>query len=349
MQPENMGITLPHEHLLIDVSCWFVSPKEPSKSYMIHSPVVMEMLGDLRRNSNSCLDNMKLSDVGDARNELLMFKANGGRTLVDLTPESLGRDPLAIREISQSTGVNVVLGTGWYIESARPDYIHTKSAEELATVLIDEFMKGIANTGIKPGVIGEIGFSNRLSEDDKKILAAVSKVQSVTGAAVTIHPATENDEQRKRIRQIADYLDILEEGEADLKKVYMSHTDYFLYDMDHLKRLVDRYDITLSIDQFFASTFYDEMWPGYGPPEDEEKTKAVIDLLSSGYEKRVMISHDICLKHHLVKYGGYGYAHILKTIVPMLKYAGVSDRQIDTILVENPKNLLQLRAKSEGS
>lgn len=72
---------------------------------------------------------------------------------------------------------------------------------------------------------------------------------------------------------------------------------------------------------------------------DNQRADALRELCEQGYEKRIMLAHDTAMKMQLVKYGGFGYAHILQNIVPVLRQKGVSESQIQTMLVENPKRI----------
>ena len=94
---EQMGITLPHEHLLIDFEVMFHAPTSASERGLAYQPVSMENLGWIRQNFSSNLDNLRLLDENIARDEALLFKNAGGRTLVDPTNRGLARDPQASR------------------------------------------------------------------------------------------------------------------------------------------------------------------------------------------------------------------------------------------------------------
>ena len=75
-------------------------------------------------------------------------------------------------------------------------------------------------------------------------------------------------------------------------------------------------------------------------PSDSERIKAIIELIANGYIDHILVSSDHCFKHLYVTYGGYGYAYILRDIVPLMRDYGMSGEQIHTLLVENPKRVL---------
>ena len=87
--------------------------------------------------------------------------------------------------------------------------------------------------------------------------------------------------------------------------------------------------------------FLDFIWPGCGKEAcDIDLVDTVVELCDQGYDKRIMLAHDICMKFMLTRYGGWGYAHILDNIVPQFRLRGLSDRQITNMLIENPKRML---------
>lgn len=125
----------------------------------------------------------------------------------------------------------------------------------------------------------------------------------------------------------------------------MLHMDHYNRDeipllrlkVDYHKEILNR-GVTIAYDAFGRYQRFREN--GVSSPTDRERIAAIAELCKHGYEKQIVISHEVYLKIHLTRYGGQGYAYILRCIVPALKYAGVTDEQIRNILVENPKRLL---------
>ena len=140
----------------------------------------------------------------------------------------------------------------------------------------------------------------------------------------------------------SEILDILENNGCDLKKVQLSHCDPLLPDLEYLRSLADR-GATLCFDQF-ALEFHLEIagYQGLWLPRDADRIKAIARLCQLGYSRQVTMSMDLCFKVNYVTYGGYGYRYIPKTIVPLLKEAGVTDEQIRAITVETPARLLSI-------
>jgi phosphotriesterase-related protein len=107
---EAIGVTLPHEHLLSDFKVIFTEPATASDKGREWEPVSLANLGWVRQNFNANLDNLRLTDERVAADEIVLFKNAGGRTVVDPTPKTLARDPLALARIARATGLNVVMG-----------------------------------------------------------------------------------------------------------------------------------------------------------------------------------------------------------------------------------------------
>ena len=156
-----IGLTSPHEHLLVDASMWWRPPQEPSRRSLAFGPVELRNRGAIFRNQWINRDNMVLDDEATAIDEVLRFKAAGGRTIVDLTSIGIGRDPLALARISRLTGLNVICGSGFYVEDAHPPELRDMSIDGIAERIVAEFRTGLGTSGVRPGIIGEVGTSPR--------------------------------------------------------------------------------------------------------------------------------------------------------------------------------------------
>ena len=118
--PEQLGVTLMHEHLLLDATPWFREPEAASLRAVAYQPVSIEVLGLLRNDPFMCRDNCELLDEATATEEVRRFRLAGGDTVVDPTCRGIGRDPRALQRIARATGLHVVMGTGYYLEPAHP-------------------------------------------------------------------------------------------------------------------------------------------------------------------------------------------------------------------------------------
>lgn len=340
ISPDELGVTLPHEHLLAELTVWWVEPTECSKLNLVDAPITLDILHMLRRDASFSRENLKLGDPNVAIDELMLYKKAGGCSLVDVTLPGIGRNPLALREISNATGVNVFTGTGWYIAASHPAIVKEKSLEELSDIMVKELTEGIGDTGIKAGLIGECGLSYPIDPDEEKVIRAAARAQAKTGCAYTIHPPIYDLERKKIVKNATDILDIIQEEGANLEKFYMSHMDTTCDDLEYHKKVMDTYEIVLAYDSFGSEYYDDSLYPGANDGSDKTRTNAIVELCNAGYEKQLIMSQDVAIKIQRVKYGGYGYAHVLKHIVPVLRFQGVTEKQIRTMTVDNPKRLL---------
>lgn len=335
---DQLGITFVHEHILINLLNWLYVPQEASKQRILNAPLTLDILGEVKRDTFASKDNLIMDDEELASREVLEFKRWGGRTIVDVTLPGIGRDPMALKRISEEIGINIVTSTGWYVQSSHPSIVREKSVEGLADIMMRELTDGIGETGVKAGVIGEIGCSVPHHPDEKKVMRAAARAQAKTHAAMTIHQGLFDFKKKKRGAEGMSYLEILEKEGADINKLYMGHSDLNL-DLDYQRKLLER-GITLAYDTFGIESYIDSYGYWAAAPSDRERVEAAVKLCKDGYDKQLVLSQDVCMKFHLMRYGGYGYAHILKHIVPALMFKGVSKGQVTNMLVENPKRLL---------
>jgi len=326
--PEVMGVTLPHEHLLIDFKVMFVEPAAASDKGRAREPVSLENLGWVRQNFNSNLDNLRLLDERVARDEILLFKHAGGQTVVDPTNRSLGRDPLALARIARSTDLNVVMGAGYYVAAAHPPDMDARTVDDLAREIVADVAVGVGDTGVRAGLIGEIGCTWPWTANEKKVVRAAVAAQRETGAPLMIHPGRHPGAPM----EIAEF--VRKEG-GDLRRTIMCHIDRTIADVRAVIDLA-RTGLWLEYDLFGLETSYYPYQPAFDMPNDGGRMAHVLALMEAGYADQILLSHDIAYKHSLVKYGGYGYHHLLVNVVPRLRGKGVDDAGLRRLLVENP-------------
>lgn len=334
-----MGITLVHEHILLDASKKW-STSLTSASCACHSswgmrPLSIDMLGEIAMNPLGNRDNCMLDNAELAAEELKMFQDLGGRTVIDPTNVGVGRDPAALQKISQQTGLNIVMGAGYYLQPSHPDYVHPESTDQLARRIIHD-VGGAERTGddgtpfVLAGVIGEIGISSVMTKDEEKVLRAAAIASAETSVPLSVHlPAW--------MRVAHTVLDIAEEEGADLDHVILCHMNPSFSDPDYQHSLADR-GAFLEYDMISMSYYYPE--EDAQCPSDDENAKAITRLFERGYGKKVLISHDVFLKSMLTRYGGHGYGYILRHFVPRLKRCGLQERDIEQLLVGNPRRVM---------
>jgi len=324
-----LGITLPHEHLLIDLTCLQHPPETAEQEGLAGVEPSGDNRAALSADPYVNRSNLLLDDVETAVRELEAFRELGGGTVVDLTVEGIAPRPVELREIAGATGVQVVMGCGLYVQAAHPGWVREASVEELADWMEREIEEGIGGTGIRPGIIGELGTSSPVQPDEEKVLRAGARAQRVSGLAINVHVAIF---QREALR----VLEILEGAGADLPRVIISHLDENL-DLGYHRAILER-GATVEYDTFGSKFAFAHR--GARESSDGERIEALLRLLDEGWEKQILLSQDVCTKLHLLAYGGYGYGHLLRTIVPRLRERGVGESTLRTMMVTNPARLL---------
>ncbi|MCE2487958.1 MAG: hypothetical protein J4F42_20790, partial [Desulfurellaceae bacterium] len=156
---DQIGGTMSHVHLTIDIMCWHQPPDSGVLRGLSERKITMQNLGQVRRNAMLFKDNLVQDDLDLAVQEAAEYQFAGGQTLIDVDLPGMGRDPAALQKIARATGLNIVASTGWYVQFSHPPEIAAKSIEELTDIMVKEITVGIGNTGIKAGNIGEIAMS----------------------------------------------------------------------------------------------------------------------------------------------------------------------------------------------
>jgi len=336
-----LGVTLHHEHFLVSTAIRFREPDETSLKALALQPVSLENLGWIRYHPQSNLDNLQFLDEELAIEEALRFKRAGGVSVVDMTNIGIGRDPLALARISRATGLNVVMGAGYYTEATVPQEVRTGLTEDkMVDRIVRDITDGVGTTGIRAGIIGEIGTEWPMSDFERMSLRASARAQKETGAPINVHTGTSPSSP-------FEIVSVLEAAGADLSRVGISHVDSRIFDHRIAVELA-RTGVYLGYDSFSLEGWYERrtVLSEDNPlkcdvPNDAGRLNEILALIADGFLDQVLISHDLCMKHRLWKWGGPGYSHILDNVVPLMREKGFTEEQIQGILVENPKRLMQ--------
>ena len=327
IDPSDLGITLTHEHLLIDQICYFEMPEEASEREWVDAKVTMDRLGKAyRRGVRHFPDAIQLLDIDEAIREVLKYKHVGGNSLMDTTNVGIARDPSALARISRATGLNIIMGSGYYVPVSYPQDMDTKSEQSITDEIIRDITVGVGDTGVRSGFIGEIGNFWPTNPNTIKVLQASAHAALETGAVVLIHPGFDPDSPPAIIETLTG-------AGLDPSRIIMGHLELIPTNFAWLKDLAQ-------------SGCYLE-WDIFG----WEDTKAIIPLISDvermenieyaiseGFGDKILVGSDVCTKTQYTKYGGKGYAHILENIVPRMRKRGFTEESIQSILVGNPKN-----------
>lgn len=329
-----LGVTLMHEHILNDCRCWWHPPKTPERQYLATSFVCVEILGELRQDPFVNKHNITLDDEPLAIAELSAFKTAGGQTVVEPTCQGIGRDPVALRRISKATGLNIVMGAGYYLAGSHPASVAAMSAGQIADEIVREATDGVGETGIRIGLIGEIGVSSDFTAEEEKSLRGAAQAQARTGLPLMVHlPGW--------FRLGHKVLDIAEEEGADLRHTVLCHMNPSHDDLDYQGELASRgafveYDM-IGMDFFYADQQVQ-------CPSDEEAARAIVRLIERGHLDRILLSQDVFVKMMLTRYGGYGYAYVLRHFLPRLKRHGLDEASLGILMRDNPRSVFEAKA-----
>ncbi len=329
--PASLGITLPHEHLWMDAT-----PLLAAHAYRTADPRPWDhaVAAEARWNPGAHPDNYRLTDVDAAVAELAPFVAAGGRTVVDLTPPSLGRDVGRLAEIARGAGINVIAGTGQYLGSVHEPWVARADEAAIAARLVAEAVEGIDGSGIRPGIFGEIGTSDPVRPAERRVLHAVAAAARETGLPISVHLDPWG-------HQGAAVLDELVAAGADPRRVILGHVTTAIDRPDELRALLDR-GAVLGFDLFGFD--HSLLGPGRWPPSDRDAAMVIADLVRVGYGDRLLLSQDVGVRTRYRRWGGWGYAHLLEHVVPLLGELGVGGTDLDAMLVANPARLLTVPA-----
>jgi len=345
LAPERLGAVMPHEHLLIDLTKSYppprardaadaASPAFADRERLWAAPFTARLRGRLLANMfGSNRDALILDDEANALAELRELKAAGGGTLVDVTTYAMGRNPVKLQRLSRESGVAIVMGAGLYRRAYHPPDIDRLSVDDLTERMVREVVEGVDGTGIRAGIIGEIGAEDvttaPLDSNEVRVLRAAARASRLTGAAITLH----NLIGRNIVWHSA--LEILEAEGADLSRVVMGHvTADSAADFGFLESLLAR-GVYLEFDTLGAPF-------AVGIPEIDNRPNvvAIRELVRRGHADRILLSQDVCTKYQLSQFGGQGYGFVLTNLVPWLRANGVTQRDIDLMTKINPARVL---------
>lgn len=303
---EALGQTLMHEHVFV------ISP-EIQANYP-------EEWGDEER---------RIADATDRMNELV---AAGVTTILDPTAIGLGRYIPRIQRVAAGTDLHIVCATGLYTFNELPHYyrrrIRPDGTDKLTEHFVQDITEGFADTGVKAGVIKVATDKPGLTPDVERTLRAGARAHRETGCPITTHT---NAELRRGLDQQRIFAD---EG-VDLSRVVIGHcgdTD----DFDYLQEMLDAGSI-LGMDRFGID--------GYLPTE--RRVEVVAELCSRGHASQLVLSHDASCYIDWIEgevplgpLPNWHYLHISQDVLPALRDAGVSDADIDTMMIDTPRRYL---------
>ncbi len=331
-----LGITTPHEHIFIDLSSFFTKKEIKGCVDTATDKVTIDKLGILDHDPYALRDNLIIDNEEEQIKELMRFKEAGGCTVVDATTEGINRMPKALKRVSEATGLNVVAGTGIYVRDSHGDFVKNATEDELCNMMVKDIEEGILGTDIKAGIIGEIGISEYFDENEHKCLRAAGKAHLKTGVPITVHI-------NPWVTHGTEAADILLDMGVPADKICICHIDVENR-LEYVLGLLQK-GVFVEFDNFGKEYYVAESARrlGYGPfVNDTDRVKFVKTLIDAGYLDQIFLSCDVCLKSLLCSYGGQGYAHVLENILPRLMEVGVTNAEINRMIIDNPARFLDV-------
>jgi phosphotriesterase-related protein len=300
LPPEKLGFTLPHEHT--GIALWHIERRWDYWELRADEDLILEELRDVRR--------------------------RGGGTLVDLTLDGVGRDPSRLRRLASASGLNIVMGAGWYRESYYPAelLVSRRTVDELTALIVAEFEHGVGDSGIRPGIIGEIGTDKPwVSPAEERVHRAAARASLQTGMAITTHGV----QSPVGLAQLRIFT---EEG-VDPARVVIGHADSY-HDLDFYLEVLGT----------GANLEFDFIGHRFGVEEALEPrlVETIVELLERGFAPQILLSQDVCHDRQLKANGGFGYVYLHQHFLPTLRTAAVGEGEIRTMTMENPARVLAI-------
>lgn len=273
--------------------------------------------------------------VDDAILKLNALVKRGCQTIVDPTVIGLGRDIRRIIRVADGTSLNIVVATGLYTYDDVPFYFRfrgpgpansaTGGLDPMARLFIDDLITGIAGTQVKAAFLKCAIDEPGMTPGVERVLRAVCQAHAETGAPVTVHTHPRSFTGRA-------VLDVLRAEKADLTKVVLGHSGDTT-DLDYLSELADA-GCLLGMDRFGLDLIT--------PFEDRVGTVAA--MCERGYADRMVLSHDAAC--HIDWFPAeviprfapaWHFEHLFDDVLPALRERGVTESQIQMMLVDNPR------------
>lgn len=266
---------------------------------------------------------------------LTRLAALGVRTVVDLTVLGLGRNVALVRRVAERSPVHLVASTGYYASSVLPPFFHTHGpgrlidgADPLIEMFLSDIRDGIAGTVVRAGMLKVASDVAGITPDAERVFLAAAVAHLETNVPITTHS---HSPSRGGLAQQA----LLARAGVPLDRVVIGHAGDST-DFDYLRALADN-GSWLGFDRFGMSHM----------SSDEDRLSMLLRLLEAGYGDRILLSHDAAFFSRVtppswrsVATPDWRMEHISERVLPALRLAGVSQQQLDQLMVHNPRSVL---------
>jgi phosphotriesterase-related protein len=273
----------------------------------------------------------------------------GFGTVVDLSPYGVvGHDVTLLRDVAERTGLNVVAGSSIYLEPYSPRWALEATVDGMRERFVADATVGIGDTGIRAGIYGEQATGlNEITAHEEKCLRAAARAHRVTGLSINTHTTHGT--------MALEQVEILREEKVDLDRVVIGHMD--IHPDPAYLRAVLKTGVSIAFDTI-GKQFWDFVLAPLpeDPPEgefgkrayyrpDRSRLSNLAALVREGYADRILLAQDMTGAESYLNprtHGRLGYSYLGQEIVPALARLGVSDDDLEQMLVRNPARLLTI-------
>lgn len=256
--------------------------------------------------------------------ELNHFYHAGGRSMVELTNDGMGRDVRRLKRLSEKANVHIVTCTGFYKNPFIPEFAQGWDQDQFAAHFVQESKNGIGGTDIFPGVIGEVGTSvDEIKPVEYELILGAGKAGVETGLPVSTHTSLGTLGSKQ--------VDMLLGLGLPKEQIIIGHQD-----------LNANKEEVLDVLQSGVYIGFDTIGKNNYRP-DEDRLTFLLDFIKGGFHKQILLSADLTRKSHWKKHGGPGYDLVLNDFIPALKKRGISEDVITDLLVHNPANAFSIK------
>ncbi|WP_371156308.1 phosphotriesterase [Jannaschia sp. 2305UL9-9] len=326
IDPAHIGQVAFHEHVLFDIV-------PPGAAGDRDTPIGPEDRWQVDYRSNEVPANAHQTDVDVAITELRRFAGDGGSLIVDQSVHGLARDAAGLARAAEESGVRVVAAAGCYTEAYLSEPVLALDTDALTDRFVSEVTEGLDGTTIRAGLIGEIGCSWPMTAFERRAVQAGARAAVRTGASLSVHPG-------RAPEACARILDITEGEGLDPARTVLCHMDRTHPDGTGIAALLDR---GACVEWDFFGIEQSHYWMGeVDLPMDRDRIRLIRHFAEAGHADRILVSQDICTRTRLRRWGGHGYGHLMRNVIPLMRRLGCDVPLIDALLSANPIRLLTL-------
>lgn len=346
IEPDQLGVTLTHEHFSLDFHKFYCEPPQQLSKFFndgVNAKIHMRNLGFLRQYPYGSRYNINFEDCDTHQaifEDVRQFKEFGGGSIVENTTYGIKRNLKLLYEVALRTGVNVISGTGHYLEMTQEPHALKLSFEDMTALYYNEIVNGTDTNissdeviNIKCGFIGEVGSVYPITPFERRAIQATAEVQSQLKCGVSFHPGRD---ERAPFEIMRIYL----EAGGMASKCVMSHLDRTLLSDEKLIEFA-KIGCYCQMDLFGTEVSWYQLNPSADMPSDAQRVGRLKLLKDEDRISQILMSHDIHTKHRLVEFGGHGFAHLINNVKPKMLLKGFTETDVEIIMQKNPQNWLQ--------